>query len=121
MAYDRCQSLQSPSSCSRCARWQSRHGAYKRGLNTKVHLAVDAHGMPVRVIVTEGTRADCAEAGKLTEGFKMEHLLDDKGYDCDAIVAKAEEIGAKAVIPPRGNREPPTEYDKALYKLRHLV
>ena len=47
------------------AGWQSRHEPHKRGLNTKVHLAVDAHGMPLRVVVTEGTRADCAKAGEL--------------------------------------------------------
>ena len=51
----------------------------------------------------------------------MEHLLADKGYDSDAIVAKVEEQGAKAVIPPRKNRKQPREYDKHLYKLRHLV
>ena len=55
------------------------------------------------------------------DGFRMEHLLADKGYDSDAIVAKAETQGAKAVIPPRKNRKQPREYDKALYKLRHLV
>ncbi len=91
------------------------------GLNTKVHLAVDAHGMPLRVVVTEGTRADCAEAGRLIDGFGMMHLLADKGYDSDAIVVKIEEQGARAVIPPRKNRKQPREYDKALYKLRHLV
>ena len=30
----------------------------KGGLNTKVHVAVDAHGMPVRAVVTDGTTAD---------------------------------------------------------------
>ena len=28
----------------------------KGGLNTKIHLAVDANGMPIRVIVIEGKR-----------------------------------------------------------------
>lgn len=54
-------------------------------------------------------------------GFQMAHLLADKGYDSDMIVAKAEAQGAKAVIPPRKNRKQPREYDKHLYKLRHLV
>ena len=26
----------------------------KGGLNTKIHLAVDTHGMPVRVLITDG-------------------------------------------------------------------
>ena len=51
----------------------------------------------------------------------MQCLLADKGYDSDAIVAKAQAQGAQAVIPPRKNRKQPRTYDKALYKLRHLV
>ena len=57
----------------------------------------------------------------MIEGFQMAHLLADKGYDSDAIVAKAEKQGAKAVIPPRKNRKQLREYDKDIYKLRHLV
>ncbi len=34
---------------------------------------------------------------------------------------KPKNRGAQAVIPPRKNRKQPREYDKALYKLRHLV
>ena len=86
-----------------------------------MHLAVDAHGMPVRVIVTEGTRADCTQAGRLIEGLTAEQLLADKGYDCDAIVEQAESQGMQVVIPPRKNRKNQREYDKDLYKLRHLV
>ena len=74
-----------------------------------------------RVNITEGTRADCAEAERLMDGFRMQCLLADKGYDSDAIVAKAQEQGAQAVIPSRKNRKQPRAYDKALYKLRHLV
>ncbi|WP_156052680.1 MULTISPECIES: IS5 family transposase [unclassified Thiomonas] len=93
----------------------------KGGFNTKIHLAVDAHGLPLRAVITEGTRADCAEAERLMDGFKMDYLLADKGYDSDAIVAHAQAQGAQAVIPPRKNRKQPRTYDKALYKLRHLV
>jgi transposase len=50
-----------------------------------------------------------------------QYLLADKGYDSDALVAKAEINGMKAVIPPRRNRKQPREYDKELYRLRHLV
>lgn len=55
------------------------------------------------------------------DGFQVEYVLGDKGYDSDAIVAKAEAQGAKAVIPPRKNRKQSREYDKDIYKLRHLV
>lgn len=86
-----------------------------------MHLAVDAHGMPVRVFITEGTTADCTQAGRLIEGFTAEQLLADKGYDSNAIVEQAKQQGMGVVIPPKRNRKTPREYDKELYKLRHLV
>lgn len=121
MADDRCQPHQSAPSRGRRKRRQPGYGAYKRGLNTKLHLAVDAHGMPIRVLVTAGTVADCTQAGKLIEGLTAENLLADKGYDSDAIVEQAMRQGMKAQIPPRKNRKEQRDYDKELYKLRHLV
>ena len=86
-----------------------------------MHLAVDAHGMPIRVIITEGTTADCSQAGYLIAGLTAEQLLADKGYDSDTIVEQAKSQGMEVVIPPRKNRRNRREYDKDLYKLRHLV
>ena len=77
--------------------------------------------MPVRVIITKGTTADCTQAGKLITGLNAEHLLADRGYDSDAIVKQAEAQGMKSVIPTRKNRKEQRNYDKDLYKLRHLV
>ena len=93
----------------------------QRGLNTKIHLAVDAHGMPVRILITEGTRADCKEAVHLIEGISAEVLLADRGYDTNDILAYAVSAGMEAVIPPKKNRKQQRQYDKYLYKLRHLV
>ena len=39
----------------------------KGGLNTKIHLVVDTHGMPVRILVPAGTIADCSQACRLVE------------------------------------------------------
>ena len=86
-----------------------------------MHLAVDAHGMPIRVIITEGTTADCTQAGYLIEGLKVEQLLADRGYDSNTIVEQATQQGMKVVIPPKKNRKNPRKYDKSLYRLRHLV
>ena len=77
--------------------------------------------MPIRVLVTAGTTADCTQAGKLIGGLTAEHLLADKGYDSDAIIAQATGQGMKAQIPPRKNRKEQRIYDEELYKLRHLV
>jgi len=86
-----------------------------------VHLAVDAHGMPVRIIVTSGTTADCTQATKLIEGIDAENLLADRGYDTDEIVLQAHTQGATPIIPPKKNRKVQREYDKEVYKIRHLV
>ena len=67
----------------------TRRWAHKGGLNTKIHLAVDAHGMPVRFFVTETTVADCSMAEKLIAEFQAEYLLVDRGYDTDAIIQRA--------------------------------
>ena len=91
------------------------------GLNTQIHLAVDAHGLLVRIVITEGPRADCTQAGRLIEGINADHLIADKGYDTDAILEQATAQGMNAVIPPKKNRVTPRSYDEDLYKLRHLV
>ena len=77
--------------------------------------------MPVRILITEGTRADCKEAIHLIEGLFADFLLADKGYDTQAIIDYACACGMTAVIPPKRNRKEQRVYDKYLYKLRHLV
>ena len=77
--------------------------------------------MPVRILVTEGTRADCKEAVHLIEGISAETLLADRGYDTNDIWAYAVSAGMEPVIPPKKNRKEQRDYDKYLYKLRHLV
>ena len=77
--------------------------------------------MPVRLAVTEGTVADCSLALPLIEGIEAEYLLTDKAYDTNAIIATVRELGMDPVIPPKSNRREKRGYDRALYKLRHLV
>ena len=77
--------------------------------------------MPVRLIVTAGTEADCSQAVALIDGFSAEYLLADRGYDTDEVIKKAFQMGCKIVIPPKKNRIEQRDYDKYLYKIRHLV
>ena len=77
--------------------------------------------MPVRILITEGTRADCKEAVHLIEGISAETLLADRGYDTNDILSYAVSAGMEPVIPPKENRKEQRGYDKYLYKLRHLV
>jgi transposase len=39
----------------------------------------------------------------------------------DAIIKQADEQGMEVVIPPKRNRKVQREYDKDIYKLRHLI
>ena len=82
---------------------------------------MDAHGNPVRVLVTAGATADCTQAGELIEGLSADHLMADRGYDTNAILEQAAQQGMNPVIPPKKNRLVQRDYDKYLYKLRHLV
>ena len=67
------------------------------------------------------TRAYCKEAVHLIEGISAETLLADRGYDTNDILSYAVSAGMEPVIPPKKNRKEQRDYDKYLYKLRHLV
>ena len=77
--------------------------------------------MPVRILITEGTRADCEEAISLIEGIDAECLLADRGYDTNKIIDYATMHKMNVVIPPKKNRNEQRPYDQYLYKMRHLV
>ena len=121
MADDRCDAHQGASSRQWCEGRQPGYGPHKRGLNTKLHLAVDAHGMPIRVLITAGPAADCTQAEQLIKGLDAAYLLADRGYDSNQILHAAESQGMIPVIPPKRNRKVQRTYDKDIYKLRHLV
>jgi transposase len=84
-------------------------------------MAVDAFGYPVRIFITAGTTADCKYGEKLIEGIDAESLFADRGYDTDSIIAAATSMEMQIVIPPKKNRKIQRDYDKDLYRLRHLV
>ncbi len=96
-------------------------GRTKGGINTKMHAAVDANGLPINFVITAGNIADCTQATQLLEGLSPEYILADKGYDADAIIEFVQSIPAEAVIPPKNNRKDQRYYDTYIYKLRHLV
>jgi hypothetical protein len=72
-----------------------------KGLNIKIHLAVDSHGLAVRAIITEGAVADCTKAIDLINGFAANHLLADRAYDTREIIEYAENNGIGIVIPQK--------------------
>ena len=77
--------------------------------------------MPIRIFVTEGTRADCTQACALIQGINAKALLADRGYDTNEIVKQASEASMEVVIPPKENRKEARTYDEYLYSLRYLI
>ncbi|MDN8000972.1 transposase [Burkholderia multivorans] len=68
-------------------------------------MAVDEAGRPLRMIITEGQVSDISCAHELVEHLRTGAVIADKGYDSDAFVNTIRATRAKAVIPPRSNRE----------------
>jgi Transposase and inactivated derivatives len=53
--------------------------------------------------------------------MSAQNLLADRGYDSNAVIEQAGLQGMSPVIPPKKNRKEQRDYDKDLYKARHLV
>lgn len=82
---------------------------------------VDGLGNPLRIKLTAGNVNDMVPAGDLISGLDADMVIADKAYDADKFIALVREQGAEAVIPPRSNRLEQREFDRHLYKERHLV
>jgi len=96
-------------------------GRSRGGFGSKLHVAVDARGVPVVLKLTAGQESDATHAGSLLGNHRPKAVIADKGYDSDRIRAHIAALGAKAVIPPLKCRKAPLKYDKRLYKDRHLA
>jgi transposase len=96
-------------------------GRSRGGFSTKIHIAVDALGNPLRLLLTAGQRHDSPLAASLIEGYEPQALIADKGYDSDALIQAVTARGIEAVVPPKKNRTEMREYDRHLYRERHLI
>ena len=47
--------------------------------------------------------------------------MGDRSYDAEHVLETVAEMEAEAVIPPKSRRKEQRDYDKELYKERHLV
>src|SRR5947209_2911297 len=79
-------------------------GRSRGGFSTKIHIAVDALGNPLCLLLTAGQRHDSPQASALIEGFEPLVLIADKGYDSDPLVESVTAKGILAVIPPKKSR-----------------
>ena len=82
---------------------------------------VDALGHLVRFILLPGQRHDTIGVAPLIAGLSFDALLADKAFDVNWLRAELNDRGAIAVIPSKSNRKVAIEYDKEMYRWRHLV
>ncbi len=91
-------------------------------MSTKIHTLVDALGNPVRFFLTGGQTHDLAGADHLLPLMEADMLIADKAFDADnRVLAPLAAAGKTAVIPPKANRAVARDFDRDLYKARHLI
>jgi transposase len=93
-------------------------GQSRGGASTKVHLVVDALGLPVAFEITVGQRHDSQPALGLLERCEPRCVLADKAYDSNAIREGLASHNCELHTPPKRDRIRPATYDKELYKAR---
>ncbi|WP_415878256.1 IS5 family transposase [Methylomonas sp. TEB] len=93
------------------------------GNTTKIHMAVDACGLPIQFSVTGGEVHDCKEAPELVAKLPLaSYMIADKGYDSEPLRIQIREKGAEPIIPRKQNSTIGNDaVDWCLYKYRHLV
>lgn len=72
--------------------------------------------------MTPGAAHDLEGADKLLLGVKADTIIGDKGFDADErVINPLLKAGKTAIIPPRDCRKEKRNYDRELYKARHLI
>ena len=102
-------------------RGQQALGRSRGGFSCKIHITVDGLGNPLRFRLTAGQQHDITQAQALLEGFDFERLIADRGYAAEHFIEYLLERGIQTVIPPHQRAKVLREYDKWLYRERHLV
>jgi transposase len=71
--------------------------------------------------LTGGQAHDITQAPDLLADLDTEYVIADRGYAAQALVDQIVQSGAQAVIPPHQRAKVEREYDRWLYRERHLV
>ena len=97
-------------------------GRSRGGLTTKIHVVVDAQGLPIRIGLTAGQAHDGQIADELLNHLGPRTIvLADKAYDADRIREMIQDQGATPNIPPKSNRRWKPCFSKRLYRERNLI
>ena len=96
-------------------------GRSRGGFSTKIHIATEGLGNPLRYILTAGQCSDIQQAEALIAGYKSDYVLADRSYDANAFLEVIESSGAIAVIPAHPRRIGKREYDTHVYNERSQI
>lgn len=96
-------------------------GRSKGGFSCKIHALCDAHGLPLKFILTGGQAAECSQAIPLLKNVRALAVLADKAYDTNELREWLKARGITTVIPPKLNRKDEIFCDFWRYKERHAV
>jgi transposase len=93
------------------------------GNTTKIHMATDAHGLPIDFEITSGEVHDCKVAPKFFAKLPgADHMIADKGYDSEELRDIVRAKKSVPIIPRKSNSKTGNDdMDWGLYKYRHLV
>lgn len=75
----------------------------------------------MRFVLLPGQRHDTIGVPPLIEGIAFDALLGDRAFDVDWLRAELDARDAAAVIPPKRNRKDPIDFDREMYRWRHLI
>lgn len=100
------------------------HRTFKRGLTAKIHLAFTSAKYAMIFRLSAENKHDAPEGRKFIENFYPEndhYVLMDRAYEDNETRELAMKQGFVPVVPPKGNRKNPWDYDKELYKPRNEI
>lgn len=96
-------------------------GRSRGGITSKIHVIVEALGLPLKFIVTAGNVNDIKMAKPLIQSIFNSHVIGDKGYDSNDFRTSLIDRNCTPVIPGRSNRKKPVLYDEIMYKERNYI
>lgn len=94
---------------------------YRCGWTSKICIALNGLGRPVKLVITPGQRCDAPLAPALLEGLSTRRELANKAYDSNALGNLIVASGAEALIPRNPTREHAILCDFEAYKVRNAV
>lgn len=96
-------------------------GRSRGGFCTKIHVSITPMGHPAAIKLTGGQANDSPHLPDVIAGHETTAVIADKAYDSDQNRRVIAQQRAACVIPSKANRNVKIEYDRHLYKERHVV